>query len=72
MTYSHAKVQDQQSVSSEDRVETSERKDEGMDKAIALPAALVRSVTRDMSVSCTKLPILTSDETKTVRARPRQ
>ena len=39
MTYSHAKVQGQRSVGSEDRVETN-----GRMKAIALPVALMRSV----------------------------
>ena len=37
--YSHAKVQGQQSVVSEDKVETN-----GRTEAIALPAALIRSV----------------------------
>ena len=40
MTYSHAKVQGQQSVDFQDKVETTDRRTE----AIALPAALMRSV----------------------------
>ena len=41
MTYSHAKVQGQRSVSSEDKVETNERTVRRME-AIALPPSLMR------------------------------
>jgi len=44
MTYSHAKVQGQWSVRSEDRVETNGRSD-GQTEVIALPRSLMRSVT---------------------------
>ena len=43
ITYSHAKVQGQRSVSSEDRVETNGWTDRRM-QAIALPVALLWSV----------------------------
>ena len=43
MTYSHAKVQGQWSVGSEDRVETDGRKD-GRTETIALPPTLMQSI----------------------------
>ena len=43
MNYSQVKVQGQQSVGSEDRVETNGQTD-GQMQAIALPATLMRSV----------------------------
>ena len=46
MTYSHAKVQGQQSVGSEDKLETNGRSDRRT-KAIALPPVLTRSVITD-------------------------
>ena len=50
MTYSRAKVQCQRSVASEDRAETNEQTD-GRTEAIALPAALMRSITRSPAVA---------------------
>ena len=48
MTYSHAKVQGQRSIGSEDRVETNERTE-----AISLPPSLMRSVKiSNRNVSC--------------------
>ena len=45
MTYSHAKVRDQQSVGSEDRAETiTDRRTDGRTEATALPHWLMRSV----------------------------
>ena len=50
MTYSHAKVQNQRLVGSEDRVETTERTDtsDGQTEAIALPPSLMWSVTTSL------------------------
>ena len=45
MTYSHAKVQGQLSVGSEDKVETNGQTD-GLSEAIALPPSLMKSEIR--------------------------